>query len=47
MRYDDADALQTSWPESRARLQRKWDRLTEGDLASIDGNSQHLVSRLE
>lgn len=47
MRYDDADALQTSWPGSRARLQRKWDRLTEDDLASIDGNSQHLVSRLE
>lgn len=47
MRHDDADALQTTWPDSRARVQRKWDRLTEDDLASIDGSSQHLVSRLE
>jgi len=47
MRYDDDDALHTSWPDSRARVQRKWGRLTEDDLASIDGNSQHLVSRLQ
>ena len=47
MRYDDADALRTSWPDSRARVHRRWDRLTEDDLASIDGQSQHLVSRLQ
>jgi uncharacterized protein YjbJ (UPF0337 family) len=44
---DDVDALRSSWPDSRARVQRKWSRLTEDDLGSIDGNSQHLVSRLQ
>ena len=47
MRFDDTDTLQTSWPDSRARVHRKWGRLTEDDLAGIDGNSQHLVSRLQ
>ena len=41
------DALRITWPGSGLQVGRRWDKLSEADVASIGGRCQHLVSRLQ
>ena len=41
------DALRSTWPGSGRQLGRRWEKLSEADVASIGGSFQHLVSRLQ
>ena len=47
MTHTDGDALRRTWPDSGRRVKDRWSRLTDDDVTSIEGKSDHLVSRLE
>ena len=47
MTYTDGDALRRTWPDSGRRVKDRWSRLTDDDVTSIDGQCDHLVSRLQ
>ncbi len=37
------DILQFKWSEIKSKLHKHWGKLTEEDLAQVDGNTQELV----
>jgi uncharacterized protein YjbJ (UPF0337 family) len=41
------DSIQGNWSQIRDRVKRTWSRLTDSDLAEIDGWTNQLVSKLE
>ena len=47
LRRFDLDATKNSlhinWAELKTKLRKRWGRITEDDLARIDGNSEELV----
>jgi len=47
MTHTDGDALRRTWPESGRRVKDRCSRLTDDDVTSIHGKSDHLVSRLQ
>ena len=46
-RESGSNALESTWPGSSGKVKEKWNRLTDNDVRSIDGQSDHLVSRLQ
>jgi hypothetical protein len=42
----DTDLLQRHWDRAKSLLRTRWDKLTDADVAHINGNSDRLASRL-
>ena len=40
------DIIKARWPRLGAKLQRKWPRLTNDDIAQLDGHRDYLVDKL-
>jgi uncharacterized protein YjbJ (UPF0337 family) len=41
------DIIQGKWTQIKGSLKTKWGKLTDDDLARMDGNRQYLVGRLQ
>ena len=39
-----ADMLQSKWPELKSKVKTKWNKLTDEDIAQINGRHEQLVS---
>ena len=41
------DIIQGKWTQLKGSLKSKWGKLTDDDLARLDGNREYLVGRLQ
>jgi uncharacterized protein YjbJ (UPF0337 family) len=41
------DIIQGKWTQLKGSLKAQWGKLTEDDLARLDGNRQYLIGRLQ
>ena len=41
------DRLQGNWEVLKGKIQKQWGKLTEDDLAVIEGNRKELLGRLQ
>jgi uncharacterized protein YjbJ (UPF0337 family) len=41
------DIIQGKWAQIKGSLKSKWGKLTDDDLARIDGNRQYLIGKLQ
>lgn len=41
------DIIQGKWTQIKGSLKTQWGKLTDDDLARMDGNRQYLVGRLQ
>ena len=41
------DIIQGKWSQIKGSLKTQWGKLTDDDLARMDGNRQYLVGRLQ
>jgi uncharacterized protein YjbJ (UPF0337 family) len=41
------DRIQANWKEHRPRLRKRWDKLTDDDLATMTGNRDELSARIQ
>ena len=41
------DIIQGKWTQIKGSLKAKWGKLTDDDLARIDGNTEYLVGKLQ
>lgn len=42
----ETERLEGNWEELKGKLQERWGRLTDDDLAEIDGQKKILVGKL-
>lgn len=42
----DSEKLEGNWQELKGRLKERWGRLTDDDMAEIDGQKDILVGKL-
>ena len=40
------DTIQINWTELKSRLRKRWGKITEADLAQINGNTDELIRLL-
>ncbi len=40
------DILQIYWTELKSKLRKRWGRISEDDLAQVNGNSEELIKVL-
>ncbi len=40
------DNLQLNWTELKSKLRKRWGKITEADLAQINGNTDELIRTL-
>jgi uncharacterized protein YjbJ (UPF0337 family) len=40
------DNLQINWTELKSKLRNRWGKITEGDIAQINGNTEELIRTL-
>ncbi|MBM3597463.1 MAG: CsbD family protein [Alphaproteobacteria bacterium] len=43
----DWNGLSGDWVQGQERVRRRWDKLTDEDLAYIAGNRAHFVARVQ
>ena len=41
------DVLQGKWTQLKGEVRRQWGKLTDDDIAQIQGNSEKLVGKLQ
>jgi len=41
------DIIQGKWTQLKGSLKSKWGKLTDDDLARLDGNREYLIGRLQ
>ncbi len=41
------DKIQGQWKQLRGKLKAKWGKLTDDDLAVVEGNREYLAGRLQ
>jgi uncharacterized protein YjbJ (UPF0337 family) len=43
----DKDAFARQWPAIRARVKARWNKLTDGDLGTVQGNPELLIGVIQ
>ena len=43
----NSDVLKGKWKQVRGRVKERWGNLTDDDLDTIDGHSEHLAGKLQ
>jgi uncharacterized protein YjbJ (UPF0337 family) len=43
----DKDEFARQWPALRARVKARWNKLTDGDLKTIQGNPELLIGMIQ
>ncbi|MEO0531705.1 MAG: CsbD family protein [Planctomycetota bacterium] len=41
------DQIAGGWKQAKGRLQQQWGKLTDDDLATIDGKREELVGKIQ
>ena len=43
----DKDEFTRQWPALRARVKARWNKLTDGDLKTVQGNPELLIGMIQ
>lgn len=43
----DKDEFARQWPALRARVKARWNKLTDGDLQTVQGNPELLIGMIQ